>query len=126
MLVRYERNISNNFHNCTTNRLESYRQKLKTILTRRRNLFGTIKAVGLLLLSSSKQLMTDRLGFLQKTSRFYNLNDTSSEKSKVLYELMTSYAASQVEKNFKPRKNTKLWLLQKEQIMLLWMVKKLK
>ena len=65
MWVSYERNLCNNFDNHTTNRLESYHQKLKRILERRKGLVEVIKAVTLL--SSTKELLNDHLRFLQKS-----------------------------------------------------------
>ena len=52
--------------------------------------------------------MNDRLGFLQKTSRFYNSNYSSSEESQALYKLVTSYAAIQVEKEFHATRQHKI------------------
>jgi len=94
-----ERNICSNFNNCTTNRLESYHQKLKYVLEGTKTLVEIMKSV--LLLSSAKELMNDQLGFLQKVSRYYNMNSTDCSDVQELYDVLTPYAAKQAEVELK-------------------------
>ena len=99
MWVEYERNICSNFSNRTTNRLESYHQKLKCVLEGNKNLVEVMKSV--VLLSSAKELMNDQLGFLQKVSRYYNKNHTDCSDAQDLYDVLTPYAAKKAEVELK-------------------------
>jgi len=45
------------------------------------------------LLPSAKELMNDQVGFLQKVSRYYNMNCTDCSDVQDLYDVSTPYAA---------------------------------
>ena len=95
MWTDFGRNLTSNFSNHTTNRLESYHQKLKSILAMRKTLTASIKAVTAI--SSSKQLMNDQFGFLQKVSQFDDIKLAISTDARKLNSIVTPYAAKKVE-----------------------------